>query len=333
MAQIFDIIRPLLLASFFCQLALGSPLSLLKRATGRTSPPSGCLVVRQSTSSASEYSTIASAVTAVKPSGCIFIYSGTYTEQLSIRVNNLTIYGYTADVSNYKSNTVTITHKLGSYDAGSLDASSTVNVVSSDFRMYNVIVENTYGTAGQAVALTSNGMRQGFYGCSFKSFQDTLYAKAGYQYYSNCYMEGAVDFIFGNGAAWFGECTIAASRGGYITANSRTYPDDPAWYVFDHSTIAQITAASGVSVERSVFLGRPWRVEARVIYQYSQLTNVVHPEGWTTMAANATPTFMEFQNTGDGADISNRKWLAATSTAVSKSQLWPENSGWYDKSY
>ena len=31
--------------------------------------------------------------------------------------------------------------------------------------------------------------------------------------------------------------TIAASRGGYITANSRTYPDDPAWYVFDHSTV------------------------------------------------------------------------------------------------
>jgi pectinesterase len=42
----------------------------------------------------------------------------------------------------------------------------------------------------QAVALTANGERQGYYGCSFKSYQDTLYAKAGYQYYSNCYIEG-----------------------------------------------------------------------------------------------------------------------------------------------
>lgn len=38
--------------------------------------------------------------------------------------------------------------------------------------------------------MTANGERQGYYGCSFKSYQDTLYAKAGYQYYSNCYIEG-----------------------------------------------------------------------------------------------------------------------------------------------
>lgn len=48
----------------------------------------------------------------------------------------------------------------------------------------------------QAVALTANGNKTGFYGCSFKSRQDTLYVKNGWMYYSNCYIEGrATDFI------------------------------------------------------------------------------------------------------------------------------------------
>lgn len=83
-----------------------------------------------------------------------------------------------------------------------------------------------------------------------------MYAKAGYQYYSNCYIEGnfsyltfdfvsilyltkvgAVDYIFGDASAWFGECTMASSGGGSITASSRTYDTDPAWYVIDHSTV------------------------------------------------------------------------------------------------
>ncbi|KAF2174495.1 carbohydrate esterase family 8 protein [Zopfia rhizophila CBS 207.26] len=330
MAQLRSLLVHLFLFPLYVAFVLGASSALDARATGRTSPPSGCLVVRGSGTKTGEYNTVSSAVAAVGASGCIFIYSGTYNEQVTIKTNGVKLYGYTSDVSSYKGNTVIITNKLGSSGAGSLDASSTVNVVGADFSAYNINFVNTYGTAGQAVALTANGMRQGYYGCQFKSFQDTLYAKAGYQYYSNCYIEGAVDYIFGDGAAWFGECTIASSRGGYITASSRTYATDTAWYVFDHSTI---TAASGVSVKGAVFLGRPWRVLARVIYQYSTLTDIVHPEGWTTMAEGATPIFMEFQNTGAGNGTSQRKWLTATNVAVSKAQLWPDNSGWYDKSY
>ncbi|KAG8622799.1 hypothetical protein KVT40_009310 [Elsinoe batatas] len=300
------------------------------RAVARTSPPSGCLVVRKDGTKTGEYSTVAAAVAAVKASGCIFIYSGTYTEQVTIKTNGVKIYGYTNDVSSYGGNTVTITNSLGSAAAGSLDKSSTVNVVATDISVYNVNVQNSYGTAGQAVALTANGMRQGYYGCKFLGYQDTLYAKAGWQYYSNCYMEGAVDFIFGNGAAWFGECTIASAGGGYVTASSRTLSDDPAWYVFDHSTI---TAKSGVNVDGKVYLGRPWRVFARVIYQYSTLTKVVNAAGWAPMADNATPVFMEFQNTGDGAGTSARKYLTKATAAVTKAQLWPNSAKWWDSTY
>lgn len=74
----------------------------------------------------------------------------------------------------YKSNTVTITHTISSSEAGSLDASSTINVVSDNFNLYNVNVANGFGKGAQAVALTANGNQQGYYGCQFDGYQDTL---------------------------------------------------------------------------------------------------------------------------------------------------------------
>jgi hypothetical protein len=56
--------------------------------------------------------------------------------------------------------------------------------------------------------------------------KDTLLANKGLQYYSNSYIEGAVDFIYGSATAWFGECTIANSRasGGYIVRSRFFHP-------------------------------------------------------------------------------------------------------------
>lgn len=85
---------------------------------------------------------------------------------------------------------MTITSGISSPAAGSLDKSSTVNIVSSNFAAYNVNFVNSYGKGAQAVAVTANGNMQAFYGCAFKGYQDTLYAKDGDQYYSNCYVEG-----------------------------------------------------------------------------------------------------------------------------------------------
>ncbi|KAL3450532.1 pectin lyase fold/virulence factor [Aspergillus insuetus] len=307
---------------------------MLSKRAGRTSPPSGCSTV----GSGRQYSTITQAIDALgsaTSAACIFIYPGTYTvaDGVSIRYKGpLTLYGATPDISKQSANQVTFTRNKGSYDAGSLDASSTFNIVSSNFRAYNINFRNTYGTQGQAVAVTANGDKQGYYACGFYGYQDTLYAKSGRQYYSNCYVEGAVDFIFGFAAAWFGECTVASNGAGYITASSRGTTADDVWYVFDHSTIR---AATGYDLAGKVFLGRPWRVLARVIYQNSVLTDVVHPEGWTTMAEGATPEFREFQNTGAGSNTAQRKWLTSPTTAgVSKSQLWGSDWGtWIDTTW
>lgn len=132
--------------------AVGAPAEHIKKRESRTSAPSGCLTV----GSDGTYSTIGDALDALgssTSSACIYVASGTYEEQLTIDyAGNLTLYGETTDTSTYKDNVVTITHTISSSDAGSLDKSATVNVVSDGFSMYNINVENGYGEGAQAVA-------------------------------------------------------------------------------------------------------------------------------------------------------------------------------------
>lgn len=130
---------------------IAAPADLLRR-TSRTSAPSGCLTV----GSSGTYSTISDALDALGSStstACIYVASGTYEEQLTIDyAGTLTLYGETTNTGTYKENTVTITHTISSPEAGTLDKSATVNVVSDGFRMYNINVVNGYGKGAQAVA-------------------------------------------------------------------------------------------------------------------------------------------------------------------------------------
>jgi pectinesterase len=193
-------------------------------AASRTSPPSGCLVVSKSASSG-QYSTIQAAVNALSTTStaaqCIFINPGTYTEQVLVakRSAQLTIYGYTADTSSYTSNQVTITSSKSQADGLSNDETGTLRVKATDFKLYNVNVNNGYGKGSQAIALSAYA-DSGYYGCAFTGYQDTLLSNVGYQLYSKCLIQGVTDFIFGQQAAsWFESCDIRvlASSIGYIT--------------------------------------------------------------------------------------------------------------------
>ncbi|CAG8933503.1 unnamed protein product [Penicillium salamii] len=324
------ICKSLLSALFLGAGVLGAPTELVRR-TSRTSAPSGCLTV----GSSGKYTTIGAAITALGSSSeaaCIYVASGTYKEQITINyAGALTIYGQTTDTGSYKNNVVTITHTISSPEAGSLDKSATVNVVSDGFKMYNINVVNGYGKGVQAVALVGNADKLGFYGCQFSGYQDTLYAKAGTQYYSNCMIEGAVDYIFGDASAWFGECDIVSNGPGAITANSRQTSTDSAWYAIDH---CNIKAASGTSIDGDVYLGRPWRVLSRVIYQNSKLGSLINAKGWTTMADGATPFYYEYNNSGDGSDTSKREYVTSISAGVTKKTVLGSDYGdWIDSSY
>lgn len=55
----------------------------------------------------------------------------------------------------------------------------------------------------QAVALRISGDKAAFHNCKFIGFQDTLCDDMGRHFFRNCYIEGTVDFIFGNGQSLY----------------------------------------------------------------------------------------------------------------------------------
>ena len=70
--------------------------------------------------------------------------------------------------------------------------------------------------------------------------------------FTNCYIEGTTDFIFGPSTALFEYCELHSKRDSYITAAS-TPQSEKFGYVFKN---CKLTAAPGV---KKVYLGRPWR--------------------------------------------------------------------------
>ncbi|KAF8994406.1 pectin methyl esterase [Cyathus striatus] len=311
------------------------PLSAL--SVSRISPPSGALVVRQNGTQAGEYSTVSAAVAALGSSTTtksIFIYPGTYKEQVYVTYGGpLTIYGYTTDTGSYQNNQVTITNNLNAQDNGGNDPSATFRAHSASFTLYNINIANSYGQGKQATALSAKSTYQGFYGCSFTGYQDTLLADGGgYQYYSNCYIAGAVDWIYGDASAWFGECTIAAVGPGAITAMSRNSDTETTYYVIDHS---KVVSASSSSLIAKTYLGRPWREYARVVFQYTDLPDIINPAGYTTLATlGPNAKFSEYQNTGAGSDTSQRVYLTPISAAITKNQVLGNDwKSWTDISY
>ncbi len=243
---------------------LGSAYSAPLSTVGRTSPPNGCLTVGKS----GKYSTFGAAVAALNgnAAACIFVYPGTYPEQVTVKYGGpLTIYGYTTDVSSYSANTVSIESSVNAQTAGSDAKSSALQLTSSDVKVYNINVKNTYGQGHQAIALTVTGNQASFYGCGFFGYQDTLYAKSGQQYYKNCYIEGAVDYIFGSAAAWFSECTLVSVGYGAITANNRASTSDTTWYVIDSSKVCSSRKSRRLTTHTWNFTerhGRSWRKQA-----------------------------------------------------------------------
>ncbi|KZO94647.1 carbohydrate esterase family 8 protein [Calocera viscosa TUFC12733] len=306
----------MLLSSTFLLAAAASASAVLFGP--RISPPQGAVVVRLDTANPHEYPSVQSAVEALPEDNTtqsIFIYPGTYSEAVYInRTGPTYVYGYTSDTSTWTENEVTITRYAAKNTTGSDDTSGTVRVHKDQFGMYNINLVNTFGenpNNGQALALSAYGNEQGYYGMSLKSYQDTLLANTGTQFYSHSYIEGVVDFIFGQeGRAFITKSRIASAGPGCVTASGRDSATNPALYVLDQCEIALADdAESGTSGK--VYLGRPWHQFAMVSVQNSWLGPQLNPAGWSIWdpAPNENienVTFVEYENYGPGEWNSQR---------------------------
>ncbi|KAH8647390.1 pectin lyase fold/virulence factor [Xylariales sp. PMI_506] len=333
--------NPILLANML-SLALIGIFATSVDATARTSPPSGSITV---CSSGCDYSTIQAAVSSISTSSTtahsIFIYSGTYTEQVTIPALSakLTIYGETANTASYTSNVVNLEWAYSAAEGYSDEETAALINLSENVAVYNINIKNTYGAGSQAIALSAYNAEQGYYGVGLYGYQDTLLAETGTQVYANCYIQGAVDFIFGQHApVWITKSTIAVSAGGgCITANGRASSTDPSFYVINDCTIE---TASGASVgEGTVYLGRPWSEYARVVYQNSALSDIISSAGWSEWSSSEPNTeyavFEEYDNNGDGSNTADYvSFSSVLSSAISITTiLGSDYEDWVDTSY
>lgn len=205
---------------------------------------------------------------------------------------------------------------------------------------------NPAGNGLQAVALAvaRQADRTLIDNVTITGWQDTLLVNAGRSLFRNCRIEGAVDYIFGAGTAYFETCEIltrerpdmASARQGYITAPS-TLLSTPYGLVFE---ACRLTRTPGLK-PGSIALGRPWRPTAtfedgrygnpeavgQSVFLRCWMDEHIDPDGWDRMAFGAKgggrgwtepeeARFFEFESIGPGAVASPKRRRLATPVAA-----------------
>jgi len=178
-------------------------------------------------------------------------------------------------------------------------------ILADNFTASNITFQNDAGfSAGQAVAVESDGDKAMFNNCRFIGNQDVLFInnEKSRQYYQQCYIEGTTDFIFGSATVWFEQCHIHSKKNSHVTAAS-TPPDKKWGYVFNDCVLTGDTSVHNAS------LGRPWRPYAAVVYIHCFIGEHIRPEGWSNWNntdSYKTARYAEYKNYGPSADPAKR---------------------------
>ncbi|XP_073147345.1 probable pectinesterase/pectinesterase inhibitor 51 [Henckelia pumila] len=200
---------------------------------------------------------------------------------------------------------------------------ATVGVVGDGFMASDLTIRNTAGPdAHQAVAFRSDSDRSVVQNCEFLGNQDTLYAHGLRQYYKSCRIQGNVDFIFGNSAAFFQDCLILVAprqtrpekgENNAVTAHGRIHPGQTTGFVFQNCLVNGTEAYMALyhskpGVHRN-YLGRPWKEYSRTVFVHCTLEALISSDGWMPWNedfALKTLYYGEFSNSGLGSDRSKR---------------------------
>jgi pectin methylesterase-like acyl-CoA thioesterase len=276
-----------------------------------------------------DFTTIQEAVSAAPESGAVIkIQPGVYREVVHVDKPKIQLRGDSDDW-----NKVVLVYGNSAASTCGTGCSPTLFVTGSDFFAGNMTIANDYSKTSdvpsQAVALSVRADRAVLRHVRLLGAQDTLYASSmgcmkegsecvtGRQYYSDCYIEGHVDFIFGDAKAVFENCEIHSiphGPGGYLTAQSNTRSGQDAGYVFNH---CNITADKGAG---DVYLGRPWRDYSTVIFMNTDIEAPIVAAGWSDWKGAPQPrlpmaTYAEFNSTGPGANAKAREPYSKQLTA------------------
>ncbi|CAL5378558.1 unnamed protein product [Camellia sinensis] len=231
----------------------------------------------------------------------IHVHPGIYMEKVTIPKEKQCIF---LEGSGYTQTTIS------GEDHSQTDSSATFTVLPDNFVakgiafMEPIVVDEVK----PAVAARIYGDKAAFYDCAFLGFQDTLWDVEGRHYFNSCYIEGAIDFIWGDGQSFFEECRINVTAGlppsqvsaGYITAQGRQSEEDPGGFVFENGYVFGTGQA---------YLGRAYRPYSRVIFHGTTLDSVVVSAGWDAskyQGHEENLTYAEIGCKGAGASTSKR---------------------------
>lgn len=238
----------------------------------------------------------------------IYIKNGVYKEKVLIDSFNSNI----SLVGESKEKTIiTYDNYAGQSGIGTFN-SYTLKVLANNIKIENLTIENSAGRVGQAVALHVEGDCFMAKQCRLLGNQDTLYAAGENrrEYFKDCYIEGTTDFIFGSATAIFSNCTILSKANSFITA-ANTAAETKYGFVFLN---CKLTAAPGIT---KVYLGRPWRDYANVIFANCFMDSHILNKGWHNWdkpEREKTVFFAEYKNFGPGANTDNRvNWFQTLS--------------------
>jgi len=267
------------------------------------------------------HTTLQAALNAVSGSArrYILVKPGTYRGQVSYSGSTpVTVYGASTDATQV----VIVNNKPASEGA-----SETLSVKSNGFQLMNLSLSNDFptpmsGSDIQALALLTNGDKIVVQNVRMHGFQDTVQLRApdattiARVYVKDTFIEGDVDFIYGNATVVFDGVTVhylSSRRGtgsGILIAPS-TSVDNALGFLFIRSKFTADAAAPN----DKAFLGRSWDTSSTkptpngqaVIRESTIGAHVDRDTPWTSAATSGRPysasgnRFYEYCNNGPGA--------------------------------
>ena len=247
--------------------------------------------------SSGDVSSLLLAIKSAQEGDRIFLPNGTYdfgeTVKTPISANNLSIIGQSADGVIIRNAPDVKVEGLGSAD---LFQNFSTGLYMQDLTLQNDLDYYKAGT-GRAPVLQDLGTQTIMKNVNMRSYQDTYYSKSGDYYFEGGLIQGTVDYICGNGNAYFNGVTLlnksrsATGSTGDCTITAANTSSNLKGYVFNGCTI---------ETESKTFnFGRSWGTAKTAFLNTTINSGKLATTRWTVAGMNSAPVSYKEYNTVD----------------------------------
>ena len=247
--------------------------------------------------SSGDVSSLLLAIKSAQVGDRIFLPNGTYdfgeTVKTPISANNLSIIGQSADGVIIRNAPDVKVEGLGYAD---LFQNFSTGLYMQDLTLQNDLDYYKAGT-GRAPVLQDLGTQTIMKNVNMRSYQDTYYSKSGDYYFEGGLIQGTVDYICGNGNAYFNGVTLlnksrsATGSTGDCTITAANTSSNLKGYVFNGCTI---------ETESKTFnFGRSWGTAKTAFLNTTINSGKLAATRWTVAGMNSAPVSYKEYNTVD----------------------------------